>query len=67
MVSYPVSVNVTKAWVATDITHYANRQDVIDYLEVLYPTQLDKARKKYIQNYDIDVRRRFHGRCHDHR
>ncbi|KAF7198481.1 hypothetical protein HII31_00220 [Pseudocercospora fuligena] len=51
--SISVLINSSAAWVHTDISHYANQRDVIDYMERLYPTKYDKARKRYIQNYDV--------------
>lgn len=50
-----VHVAVSSAWVSTDIKYYASRQDVIDYMEKLYPKKLDTKKNRYIQNYDIDV------------
>lgn len=50
-----VFVNESKSWVHTDILHYASRQDVINYLETLYPTKFDLSRRKNVQNYNVDA------------
>lgn len=50
-----VFVNESRSWVLSDVNYYANRQDVIDYLETLYPTTYDAQRRRYVQNYNVDV------------
>ena len=51
----PVFVNESRNWVVTDINNYASRQDIIDYLERLYPTVYNARRRMNIQDYNVDV------------
>jgi hypothetical protein len=50
-----IFVNVSSTWVKTDVKGYASRQDVIEYMEHLYPTRLDDQRGRRVQNYEINV------------
>jgi hypothetical protein len=52
-----IFVNQLSTWVWTDVLHYALFEDLQAYMEKRYPTTYDARRKRYVQHYDIKVRR----------
>lgn len=47
-------INKAATWVYTDISHNANRDHIIEYMESIYPTTTDKRNVK-TQNYMVEV------------
>lgn len=56
MAQIPTFIDQAANWVVTDVSYRASRQDVVDYMESIYPTKLDAYRQRWVQRYKIEVR-----------
>lgn len=50
-----VEVKTNKKWVITDFTKYTNPEDVVAYLESLWPSTIDTKYNRKLQHFDIRV------------
>ena len=52
-----VEVKTNSKWVITDFTKYTKAEDVVAYLESLWPSTVDRRNNRIIQHFDIRVSR----------
>ena len=48
-------INSDDSWVFTDISHYADHNDINEYMQSIFPVTYDKRRNRNVQNYKIEA------------